>query len=52
MRGSASTDDFVEIAGVGRVTADRLVYGTLSTLGAYVPGALERFRVTLDVQQD
>lgn len=51
-RGSASTDDFVEIAGVGRVTADRLVYGTLSTLGAYVPGALERFRVTLDVQQD
>lgn len=51
-RGSDPTADYVDVDGVGRVPGSRLIYGTLTTTLAYVPGASEQFRINLDVQQD
>ena len=53
LRGAARDGtDYADVEGIGRVSGDHLLYGVLSTLAAYVPGALEKFRITLDIQQD
>lgn len=44
--------DFVDVEVLGRIGGSKLIYGVLSTLGAYVPGASEKFRITLDVSGD
>lgn len=51
-RGGDSTEDYGDFEVFGRIPGNRLIYGVLSTLLAYVPGASETFRISLDVQAD